>query len=110
MPKTGGDVTRKSLTALIMDGESSELLYHCPEGVKYRWSNKVRKGNRKGERARKWKTSLFCLLRVDCTQCKEDRAAERRNSDSPRSSFSDVFKSPASSPQDYRCQQNCTSN
>lgn len=28
---------------------------------------------------------MFCLLRVDCTQCKEDRTAERYDSNSLRS-------------------------
>ena len=42
--------------------------------------NEIRKGNRRGLKDRKWKTSLFCLLVPDWTQCKEDRTAERHGS------------------------------
>lgn len=31
---------------------------------------------------RKWKTSLFCLLRMNWTQRKEDRTADRQDSSS----------------------------
>lgn len=47
--------------------------------------SEIREGNRKGLRARKWKTSLFCLLRADWTQCKVDRTAKRYDSNPRRS-------------------------
>lgn len=48
-------------------------------------TNEIRKGNRKGLMAQKWKTSLSCLLRADWTQCKVDRTAKRYDSNSRRS-------------------------
>lgn len=43
-------------------------------------TSEVREGNRKVLKARKWKTSLFCLLRANWTVCEVDRTAETNES------------------------------